>query len=111
MPYPLPGALLPTIESSRFTKFIFHKNGILGEIPRAEMIKKLQGEVAKWQAADSTTTAIPALHYIAVTAQGSPEETICTACACHSNKSTQFLNGQNLLMLWCFRYPSGAQYR
>jgi hypothetical protein len=30
--------------------------GILGEIPRAEMIKKLQ-EVAKWQAADSTTTA------------------------------------------------------
>jgi hypothetical protein len=45
--------------------------GILGEIPRAEMIKKLQGE-AKWQAADSTTTAIPALHYIAVTAQGAP---------------------------------------
>jgi hypothetical protein len=28
--------------------------------------------VAKWQAADSTTTAIPALHYIAVTAQGAP---------------------------------------
>jgi hypothetical protein len=45
--------------------------GILGEIPRAEMIK-ITGEVAKWQAADSTTTAIPALHYIAVTAQGAP---------------------------------------
>jgi hypothetical protein len=31
----------------------------------------ITGEVAKWQAADSTTTAIPALH-IAVTAQGAP---------------------------------------
>jgi hypothetical protein len=36
------------------------------------MIAKLQGEVAKWNAADSTVKAIPALHYIAVTAQGSP---------------------------------------
>jgi hypothetical protein len=84
--------------------------GILGEIPRAEMIKKLQGEVAKWQAADSTTTAIPALHYIAVTAQEHLEETTCTACACRSNKSIQYLSGQNPSML-CFRYPSGAQYR
>jgi hypothetical protein len=46
--------------------------GILGEIPREQMIAKLQGEVAKWNAADSTVKAIPALHYIAVTAQGSP---------------------------------------
>jgi hypothetical protein len=46
--------------------------GILGEIPRKEMLAKLQGEVAKWQAADSTVKAIPALHYIAVTAQGAP---------------------------------------
>jgi hypothetical protein len=50
---------------------------------------KITGEVAKWQAADSTTTAIPALHYIAVTAQGAPETT-CTACACRSNKSIQY---------------------
>jgi hypothetical protein len=83
--------------------------GILGEIPRAEMIKKLQ-VVAKWQAADSTTTAIPALHYIAVTAQEHLEETTC-ACACRSNKSIQYLSGQNPSMLWFFRYPSGAQYR
>jgi hypothetical protein len=46
---------------------------------------KITGEVAKWQAADSTT--IPALHYIAVTAQEHLEEIICTACACRSNKS------------------------
>jgi hypothetical protein len=56
--------------------------------------------VAKWQAADSTTTAIPALHYIAVTAQEHLEETTCTACACRSNKSIQYLNGQNPSMLW-----------
>jgi hypothetical protein len=46
--------------------------GILGEIPREQMIAKLQGEVTKWNAADSTVKAIPAFHYIAVTAQGSP---------------------------------------
>jgi hypothetical protein len=32
--------------------------GILGEIPREQMIAKLQGEVAKWNAADSTVKAI-----------------------------------------------------
>ena len=46
--------------------------GILGEFPRKEMLKKLQGEVAKWQAADPTVKTIPALHYIAITAQGAP---------------------------------------
>ena len=34
------------------------------------MIKNLLAEVKKWNEADSTTPAIPALHYIAVTAQG-----------------------------------------
>ena len=46
--------------------------GILGEIPKVQMLKKLQQEVAQWQAADSTTQTIPALHYIAVTAQVKP---------------------------------------
>jgi hypothetical protein len=45
-------------------KFIFN--------PRAEMISKLEAEVNKWQKADSSLIAIPALHYIAVTAQGAP---------------------------------------
>ncbi len=72
-PYPLPGALLPYNRIIAFYGNLYStRMGILGEIPRAQMIAKLQGEVAKWQAADSTTTAIPALHYIAVTAQGSP---------------------------------------
>jgi hypothetical protein len=36
------------------------------------MLKKLAEEVAKWQKADPTVKAIPALHYIATTAQGAP---------------------------------------
>jgi len=72
-PYPLPGALLPYNRIIAFYGNLYStRMGILGEIPRAQMIKQLQGEVAKWQAADSTTKAIPALHYIAVTAQGAP---------------------------------------
>jgi len=46
--------------------------GILGELPKNEMLKKLKEEVAHWQAADSSIPVIPALHYIAVTAQGAP---------------------------------------
>jgi hypothetical protein len=45
--------------------------GILGELPEAEMLAKLQQEAASWQKADSTMEVLPALHYIAVTAQGS----------------------------------------
>jgi hypothetical protein len=46
--------------------------GILGEIPKDSMLKKLQSVVADWQAADQSIPAIPALHYVATTAQGSP---------------------------------------
>ncbi len=46
--------------------------GALGEYPEKEMTRRLLAEVKKWTLADSTTPAIPALHYIAVTAQMSP---------------------------------------
>jgi hypothetical protein len=46
--------------------------GILGELPPDQMLQKLQEEVAAWQAADSVLEVVPALHYIAVTAQQSP---------------------------------------
>ncbi len=70
-PYPLPGAILPYHRIVAFYGNIYSKRmGILGEIPKNQMLKKLQGEVAKWQAADSSLPVIPALHYIAVTAQG-----------------------------------------
>ncbi|HJS00423.1 MAG TPA: hypothetical protein VJ780_05775 [Flavobacterium sp.] len=72
-PYPLPGALLPYHRIIAFYGNLYSKRmGVLGEYPRAEMIEKLQSEVAKWKAADSTVTTIPALHYIAVSAQAAP---------------------------------------
>ena len=46
--------------------------GVLGEYPTDEMLSKLDAEIKKWQAADTTLEVQPALHYIAVTAQGSP---------------------------------------
>ena len=73
LPYPLPGAILPYNRIIAFYGNIYSKRmGILGELPKEEMLKKLKEEVAKWQAADTAIKTIPALHYIAVTAQGSP---------------------------------------
>ncbi|GGA68053.1 hypothetical protein GCM10008015_06080 [Flavobacterium palustre] len=72
-PYPLPGALLPYNRIIAFYGNLYSKRmGVLGEYPKNEMIEKLQGEVAKWQAADTTVNTIPAFHYIAVSAQSQP---------------------------------------
>jgi hypothetical protein len=72
-PYPLPGAILPYNRIIAFYGNLYStRMGILGELPKDEMLKKLQGEVANWQAADPTKKTIPALHYIAVTAQKLP---------------------------------------
>jgi len=72
-PRPLPGAILPYNRIISYYGNLYSKRmGILGELPKKEMLKKLQSEVARWQAADSTVKAIPALHYIAITAQGTP---------------------------------------
>lgn len=72
-PYPLPGALLPYNRIIAYYGNLYSKRmGILGELPHAEMLKKLQSEVKKWQAADPSVKTIPALHYIAITAQGAP---------------------------------------
>jgi hypothetical protein len=46
--------------------------GILGELPKQEMLDKLQGEAKAWEEADSLMEVQPALHYIAVTAQNLP---------------------------------------
>ncbi|MFL5385078.1 MAG: hypothetical protein ACJ8GN_21365 [Longimicrobiaceae bacterium] len=46
--------------------------GALGEFPRDEMLRRLQAEVQRWNQADPSTRAIPALHLIAVVAQGAP---------------------------------------
>ena len=72
-PYPLPGAIFPFNRVLAFYGNLYStRMGILGELPKKEMLAKLKGEVASWQAADSSIPVIPALHYVAVTAQGAP---------------------------------------
>ncbi len=69
----LPGSLLP---SSRIVAYygtpLSKKMGILGELPPNEMLAKLDRTVQEWQKADPSTRVIPALHFIAVVAQGAP---------------------------------------
>jgi hypothetical protein len=45
--------------------------GVLGQYPENEMLRRLDVEVKKWEVADPKTPVVPALHYIAVVAQGS----------------------------------------
>lgn len=71
--YPLPGAIFPFKRIIAYYGNLYSKQmGILGELPKREMFARLQGEVEKWTKADSLIPAVPALHYIAVTAQVSP---------------------------------------
>ncbi len=72
-PEPLPGSILP---KKRIVAYygnpLSKKMGALGEHPKDEMLRNLRGEVARWQAADPATPVQPALHLIAVVAQGAP---------------------------------------
>ncbi|MBC7884881.1 MAG: hypothetical protein H7X99_05365 [Saprospiraceae bacterium] len=72
-PYPLPGALLPFHRIVAYYGNLYTSDmGILGQKPADAMLKKLMEEVDYWQKADSLTSVLPALHYLAVTAQHSP---------------------------------------
>lgn len=71
--YPLAGAILPFHRIiAYYGNFYSTKMGVLGEYSKPVMLGKLDAEIRKWQAADPTTPVIPGIHYIAVTAQGSP---------------------------------------
>ena len=71
--YPLEGAILPFKRIVAFYGNLYSKNmGALGEYPPDEMWKMLKEEVAAWQAAEPETPVIPAIHYIAATAQSNP---------------------------------------
>jgi hypothetical protein len=71
-PRPKVGALIPFNRIvAYYGNFYSKQMGVLGQYPEDEMLDKLRAEVAKWQAADPDTPVIPALHYIAVTAQAS----------------------------------------
>jgi hypothetical protein len=71
--YPNAGAVLPFKRIVAYYGNLYSKQmGVLGAYPPKEMLEKLQVEIKKWEAADTTMAVQPALHYIAVTAQGSP---------------------------------------
>ena len=71
--YPNAGAILPFSRIIAYYGNLYsNKMGVLGEYDEDEMLSKLDTEVKKWTVADPETPAIPALHYIAVVAQGSP---------------------------------------
>ena len=70
-PIPIPGAILPFKRIIAFYGNLYSKKmGILGQIPPKEMLALLDQEVKKWEKADPSTPVQPALHYIAVVAQG-----------------------------------------
>jgi hypothetical protein len=72
-PPPLPGSILPT---HRIVAFygnpLSKKMGILGELPPDQMLARFDQAIAAWQKADPTHPVQPALHLIAVVAQGFP---------------------------------------
>lgn len=71
--YPLAGAILPFKRVIAYYGNLYStRMGVLGEYPKKEMFARLKAEVDKWEKADTAMKVQPALHYIAVTAQGSP---------------------------------------
>jgi hypothetical protein len=74
-PYPVPGAVLPFKRIVAYYGNFFSKGmGILGEYHKDVMIQKLKEDVKKWEKADPETPVVPAIHYIAVTAQELPQK-------------------------------------
>jgi hypothetical protein len=72
-PTPLPGSILP---GKRIVAYygnpLSKRMGALGEYPKDEMLRRLKAEAAKWEKADPAHPVQPALHLIAVVAQGIP---------------------------------------
>ena len=69
----LPGAILP---GHRIVAYygnpLSKRMGILGELPPDQMLARFDKEIAAWRRADPSTPVMPALHLIAVVAQGAP---------------------------------------
>ncbi len=70
--YPNVGAILPFNRIVAYYGNFYSKGmGVLGQYPTDIMLAKLAAEVKNWQDADPSTPVIPAIHYIAITAQAS----------------------------------------
>jgi len=71
--YPLPGALLPFNRIvAYYGNFYSTRMGILGEFDEGTVLAKLRSQIAEWEVADPKTPVVPAIEYIAITAQESP---------------------------------------
>ena len=69
-PEPIRNSLLPKRRIvAYYGNPLSRRMGILGELKPDSMLKRLDAEVAAWNAADTTTPVKPALHLIAVVAQ------------------------------------------
>lgn len=68
----LPGAILP---ANRIIAYygtpLSTRMGILGELPPAQMLERLEATAAEWEKADSTRPVVRALHLIVTVAQAS----------------------------------------
>jgi len=68
--YPNVGAILPFKRViAYYGNFYSKRMGALGEYPPDIMVTKLLKQVEEWELADPETPVVPAIHYIAVTAQ------------------------------------------
>ena len=71
IPAVLPGAILPQYRVVAYYGNPHSKRmGVLGEYPEQEMLSMLDNTVAMWRKADPPTPVIPAIHLVAVVAQG-----------------------------------------
>ncbi len=71
--YPLDGAILPFHRIiAYYGNFLSTQMGVLGEYPESQVFDLLNIELQKWDEVDPNTPAIPAIQYIAITAQGYP---------------------------------------
>ena len=72
-PPPLPGSILPAHRIVAFYGNPLSKRmGVLGELPPDQMLSRFDKVIADWQKADPSHPVQPALHLIAVVAQGYP---------------------------------------
>ena len=68
----LPGAIVPAKRIiAYYGNPLVKKMGVLGEYPPDDMLARLDREAERWRKADPSTPVQPALHLIAVVAQGS----------------------------------------
>ena len=84
-PYPNAGALLPFNRIvAYYGNFYSTQMGILGQYDEGTVLAKMKSQIAEWKVVDPNTPVVPAIEYIAVTAQGSPVDGTYRARMPHS---------------------------